>query len=96
MSLCPHCKKTSLELVNKPSKRSEFFSHFCFEIMMGILIMSFAAWESSRITAAVLIAIPISAMIYFIFRKKENPLSKCLSCCKIFDQETINKSQRYV
>ena len=94
MSLCPHCKKTSLELVDKPSKTNEFFSYLWGELMIGLLVIGFIAWNSNKVVAAVLILMPVAVVAYVLFQKKENPLSRCLSCENVFDEETIQKAQR--
>ena len=96
MELCPHCKKTSLELVNKPSKVSEILSYICCEIMIGLVVLSIIVWQTHLLTAITIMLLPIATMAYLILRKKENPLSQCSSCNNVFDEKTIQKAQRYV
>ena len=95
MSLCPNCKKTSLELVNKPSKVSEFFSQLKAELLISVFVISFITRGNNLIVTTILILVVMIIVVYLISRKKENPLSKCLSCDNVFDEETIQKAQRF-
>lgn len=96
MALCPNCKKTLLEPLNKPNKTSEFFSCLGTEILVGMLVMSVITWSRNPLISVVLILIPILVVSYLFFRaKKDNPLSQCMNCEKVFDEETIRKAQRH-